>query len=188
MQRTTLLIAAMACSGLVHAAPEVYVIDNNHTFPNFSYNHLGYSVQMSRFDTTSGKIVIDRAAKTGNVDIEILTTSVNTGSKLFNEHIQEADFLDTKQFPKAQFKSEKMVFDGDKPARVEGQLTLKGITRSVTLDVANFHCMPHPMKKKDACGANVSAVIKRSEFNMGKYVPAVGDEVTLTIAVEALKE
>jgi polyisoprenoid-binding protein YceI len=188
MKRILIAFAGTSFTIAAMAAPEVYVIDNNHTFPNFSYNHHGYSIQMSRFDTTSGKITIDREASSGSMDIEILTTSVNTGSKLFNEHIQDVDFLDTKQYPKATFKSTKMVFDGDKLSKVEGDLMLKGITKPVTLEVSNFFCKPHPMKKKDACGANASAVIKRSDFNMGKYVPAVSDEVTLNIAVEAIKE
>lgn len=187
MNRFALLLLAGMTSA-AQAAPETYVIDQNHTFPNFSYNHLGYSVQMSRFDSTSGKIVLDRQARTGAVELEIDTTSVNTGSKTFNEHIQAEEFLDTKRYPKATFKANKVQFDGDRLEKVIGDLTIKGISKSVVLNITSFHCMPHPMKKKEACGANATAVVKRSDFNMGKHVPAVGDEVTLNISVEAIKE
>ena len=71
---------------------------------------------------------------------------------------------------------------------VDGKLTVKGVTKPVTLKVTSFQCMPHPLIKKDACGANATAKIKRSEFNVGKYAPNVGDEVTLVIPVEAVKE
>ena len=121
------------------------------------------------------------------MDVTIDTTSVNTGYPLFNQHIQGEDFFDTAKYPTITYKSTKVNFDGDKPATIEGNLTVKGITKPVTLTVTSFHCMPHPMLKKDACGANATATIKRSEFNAGKYAPYVGDDVKLTIAVEAYK-
>lgn len=188
MQRFALLTLAATLSTAALAAPETYVIDNSHTYPRFSYSHFGYSTQLSRFDKTSGKIVIDRAAKTGSVNVTIATASVNTGLPLFNEHIQAADFLDTAQYPTATFTSSKVNFDGEKIASVDGTLTLKGVSKPVTLNVTSFQCMPHPMLKKDACGANATAVVKRTDFNMGKYAPYVGDDVTLTIPVEAVKE
>lgn len=188
MKRIAFLTLAAAMSSPVIAAPETYIIDGAHTFPRFSYSHLGFSTQLSRFDKTSGNILIDREAKTGSVNVAIATNSVDTGSALFNEHIQGEEFLDTTKYPTATFISSKLNFDGDKVASVEGILTLKGISRPVTLNVTSFQCMPHPMLKKDACGANATAVVKRTDFNMGKYAPLVGDEVTISIAVEAVKE
>ncbi len=170
------------------AAPETFIIDNNHTFPRFEYSHFGLSNQVSHFDKTNGKIVLDRAAKSGSVDVTIDTTSVNTGHAEFNKHIQAADFFDTKKYPTITFKSTKMHFKGDTPVSVDGNLTVKGVTKPVTLELASFKCMPHPMVKKEACGANASTRIRRSEFNAGKYAPGVSDEVTLSIAVEAIKE
>ncbi len=183
----TVAAAFAAAAAPTFAAPETYTIDGNHTFPSFSYSHLGYSIQVSRFDKTSGKITLDRAAKTGSVDVVIDMKSVDTGSTLFNSHIQGEELLDTEKYPTATFKSTGIKFDGDKPSEVEGNLTIKGITRPVTLTLTSFFCMPHPMLKKDACGANATAQIKRSEFNAGKHAPYVGDDVTLTIAVEAYK-
>ena len=182
------LILAVTIAAPALAAPETFNVEPTHTFPRFSYNHLGYSVQLSRFDKTSGKVVFDKAAKTGSVDIVINTKSVSTGSDVFNEHIQGEDFLDTAKYPTATFKSTKVVFEGDKPARIEGNLTLKGVTKPVTLTVTSFQTMPHPMVKKDALGANAYTTVKRTDFNMGKNAPYVGDEVRIDIAIEAIKE
>lgn len=185
---TAALVLAAAAAAPALATPETYNLEPNHTFPRFSYNHLGYSVQLSRFDKTSGKVVFDKAAKTGSVDITIDTKSVSTGSSLFNEHIQGEDFLFTEKYPTATFKSTKVIFNGDKPASIEGNLTLKGVTKPVTLAVTSFQNMPHPMVKKDAIGANAKTTVKRTDFNMGKNAPYVGDEVTIEIALEAIKE
>lgn len=188
MKRILLLALATTIPAITVAAPETYSIDDNHTLPRFSYSHFGYSTQLSRFDKTSGKIVIDRKAKTGSVDITVDTTSVNTGSTLFNEHIQGKDFLDTATYPTATFKSTQLKFDGENLVAVEGSLTLKGISKPVTLKVTSFHCMAHPIFLKDACGANATTTVKRTDFNMGKYAPNVSDEVTIDIPVEATKD
>ena len=182
----TLVMAAASASAM--SAPETYNVDSTHTFSRVSYNHLGLSTQLSRFDKTTGTVVLDQAAKTGSVDIVIDTTSVDTGYPTFNEHIQDEDFLDTAKFPTATFKSTKVDFKGDKPVAVEGNLTIKGVTKPVTLMVSKFQHMPHPIVKKDAIGADASVTVKRSDFNAGKYAPYVGDDVTITIAVEAIKE
>jgi polyisoprenoid-binding protein YceI len=183
---SALLLTMTASAAL--AAPETYVLDGSHTYPRFSYSHLGFSTQLSRFNTTTGKVVFDKAAKTGSVDVEIDAKSVDTGSTLFNQHIQGEDFLDTAKYPKAIFKSTNVVFEGDKPVKIEGNLTIKGVTKPVTLTVTSFQAMPHPMQKKDAIGANAYTTIKRSEFNAGKYAPNVGDEVRIDIAIEAIKQ
>ena len=188
MKRFAILAIVATISTAAIAAPETYIIDGNHTLPRFSYSHFGYSNQLSRFDKTSGKIVLDRQAKTGSVEVSIDTTSVDTGYPLFNEHIQGEDFLHTAKYPKATFISNKVTFEGENLVAVDGTLTLKGISKPVTLTITSFQCMPHPMLKKDACGANATTVVKRTDFNMGKYAPNVGDDVTLSIAVEAAKK
>jgi polyisoprenoid-binding protein YceI len=180
----TALFAALAGSAI--AAPVTYGVDGSHTFPRFSYSHFGYSTQLSSFKNTSGKVVFDAEAKTGSVDVSIDMKSVNTGFDVFNDHIQGEDFLDTAKFPTATFKSTKVVFEGDKPTSIEGNLTIKGVTKPVTLTVTGFQAMPHPMMKKPALGANAFTIIKRSEFNAGKYAPYVGDDVRIDIAIEAV--
>ncbi len=186
--RYALVVSGLMSAACAFAGSDVYVVDAGHTFPRFSYSHFGYSTQLSRFNSTSGKIVWDKAAKTASVDIVIDAKSVDTGSTLFNEHIQGEDFFDTAKFPTATFKSTKAVFDADKLVAVEGNLTLKGVTKPVTLTVTSFQNMAHPMLKKDAIGANAYTVVKRTDFNCGKYAPYVGDEVRIDIALEAVHE
>lgn len=170
------------------AAPETYAIDSSHTFPRFSYSHFGLSTQLSRFNTTTGTVILDKTAKTGSVEVLIDMKSVDTGFTVFNGHIQGEDFLDTTKFPTATFKSTKVVFDGEKPSAIEGNLTIKGVTRPVTLKVTNYVNMSHPMLKKDAIGADATVVVKRTDFNAGKYAPSVGDDVTITVSLEAIKQ
>lgn len=188
MKRFAILALAAGFGLPAFAASETYVIDTNHTKPRFEYSHFGYSTQSSRFDTVTGKITIDRAAKTGSADVSIDVKSVNTGSDAFNGHLKGEDFFDAEKFPTITFKSTAFKFEGDKPVAIDGVLTSKGISKPVTLAVTSFQCMPHPLAKKDACGANATAKIKRSDFNNAKYTPYVSDEVTLIIPVESIKE
>ena len=184
-----LAFVALLATGLVapaSAAPVTYVVDPTHTYPRFSYSHFGLSTQLSRFNQTTGTVVLDKAARSASVDIVIDMKSVDTGYATFNEHIQAEEFLDTARYPTATFKSTKVTFDGDRPVSIDGNLTIKGITKSVTLKVTNFINMTHPMLNKDAIGADASTVIKRSDFNAGKYAPNVGDELTISIALEAV--
>jgi polyisoprenoid-binding protein YceI len=170
------------------AAPEVFAIDTEHTYPRFAYEHLGLSTQISRFNQTSGTVTLDLEARRAEVAVTIDMRSVDTGSTAFDKTIQEADLLDTARFPTATYRSTEVVFDGDRPARIEGLLTLRGVTRPVTLTVTSFKRIYHPLAKKDAIGANATGSLKRSEFGAGKFVPLVGDEVTLSIALEAIKQ
>src|SRR5690606_34884069 len=135
--KKTLIAAAFAAfsAGQAMAAPQSYTLDPTHSFPRFSYDHMGMSKQILRFNKTTGTVVLDKAAKQANVDVVIDMTSIDTGFEMFDGHIQGADFLDTAQFPTATFKSTKVVFEGDKPVSIEGDLTIKGITKPVTLTV-----------------------------------------------------
>jgi polyisoprenoid-binding protein YceI len=188
MKKIIAFALAAAFSSAAFAAPETFNLDPSHTLPRFEYNHMGFSQQLSRFDKVSGTVTLDRAAKTGSVDVTIDAKSVNTGSTQFNEHIQGKDFLDTAAFPTITYKSTAVKFNGDAVASVEGNLTVKGVTKPVTLTVVSFKCMIHPMLKKEACGATATAQIKRSDFGAGAYAPLVGDEVTLTLPIEAIKQ
>ena len=186
--KKTLLAALFASviAGPAFAAPQTYVVDSSHTFPRFSYNHMGLSKQILSFKNTSGTVVFDKDANEAEVDITIDMTAVNTGFDLFDQHIQGEDFFDTAQYPTATFKSTNVVFEGDKPATIEGELTIKDITKPVTLTVTSFYNGPHPMLQNDAIGANATATVLRTDFGVDKHVPHVSDEVTLDIALEAI--
>jgi polyisoprenoid-binding protein YceI len=181
---TASLFIALASHAV--AAPVTYQVDPTHTYPRFSYSHFGLSTQLSSFRKTTGTVTFDAVAKTGQADITIDMTTVNTGLADFDGHLRAEDFLDTAKYPTATFKSTRVLFDGDKASSIEGLLTIKGITKPVTLTVTSFTAMEHPMVKKPAIGANAYTVIKRTEFGAGKYAPYVGDEVRIDIAVEAI--
>lgn len=192
MLNRTLLAAILSTTlPLAAQAADSYTIDPAHTFPHFAINHLGFSTMHGRFDETSGKVTLDRAAKSGTVDISIKTASVNTGFAKRDEHLKSPDFFNAAEFPSITYKSSKMKFKGDTPASVEGELTMNGVTKPVTLTVNDFKCGPNPMdptKKQIKCGADASAQIKRSDFGIKFALPAVGDEVLLTFEIEAAKD
>ena len=169
------------------AAPKTYVMDPEHTFSRFSYDHLGLSKQILRFNKTTGTVILDKDAKKAEVNAIIDMKSIDTGTVL-DEHMDAPDLLDMTKHPTATFKSTKINFQGDKPASIEGDLTIKGITKPITLTVTSFYNGPHPTLKKDAIGANALGTVKRSDFNAVKYLPVVGDEITIDIALEAIAE
>lgn len=187
MKRLALASALAVLTATAHAAPVTYTLDNSHTYPYFTYNHLGFSNQTHRFTKTTGTITLDRAAKTGSADVTIDTQSVDTGHAVFNEHIKAADYFDVAKYPSITFKGTQVSFKGEQPASISGDITIKGVTRPITFDITQFNCAIHPMRRVDTCGANAVAKIKRSDFNMGKNAPFVSDDVTLTLAVEAYK-
>lgn len=186
------IVLAFACAGLTTlacAAPETYSIDTPHSAARFGYDHLGWTYQQHSFDNMTGKIVFDGVAKTGSVDVIIDAKSVNTGYVVFNGEIQAEDLLDTAKYPTITYKSSSVKFDGDKLVSIEGDLTMKGVTKPVTLTVTSFVAGQHPLqKKRQGIGANAVAKLKRSDFNMRKLVPMVADEVSLSFTIQAFKD
>lgn len=184
------MIAALAVLGFSAAATaaDSYTLDPSHTFPRFEISHLGFSTHHGQFNKTAGKLVLDRAAGTGSVEITVDTASISTGDPALEKHLRADDFFNVAKFPVMIFRSKTLKFSGDVPAAAEGELTLLGVTRPLTLSISRVKCGPHPMSKKEACGAEVSGTIRRSEFGMKAYVPLVGDEVNLRIQVEAYKD
>jgi len=172
----------------VLAEPVTYGIDSTHTFPRFSYDHMGFSTQVNRFKNTTGTIVYDKEANTAEVNIVIDMTSVETGAESFNGHIQGEEFFDTKNYPEATFTSTQVHFEDDVPTAIDGELTIKGISKAVTLEVKRFTNTEHPMLQRDAIGADATVVVKRSDFKADKYVPAISDEVRIDIALEAVAQ
>ena len=169
-------------------AADSYTVDPRHTLPVFEINHLGFSTQRGRFDKTSGKITLDTAARTGSVELTIETASIDMGADDWNKHLKGEDFFNVEKFPTMSFKSDRLVFDGDKVVGAEGNFTLLGVTLPLKISVANFRCAPHPMNRKETCGADVTATIIRDQFGMSKYVPAVGNTVKIMVPVEAMKD
>lgn len=180
-------IAALVTLGTAHAA-DTYTLDPSHTFPRFEISHFGFSTHRGQFNKTSGTLVLDRKAGTGSLDITVDTASIGTGDPKLEEHLRGADFFNVAKFPTMTFKSKTLKFDGGVPVQAVGELTLLGVTKPLTLAISRVKCGPHPIAKdKEVCGAEGSGKLKRSDFGMKTFVPSIGDEVTLHIQVEALK-
>lgn len=185
------LVAAVAVATFAVpslAQSQTYELDDTHTYATFSWNHFGLSTQSARFNTLHGTVTIDREARSGEVDIVIDMDSVDTGYATFDEHIKDADFFDVEQHPQATFRGSSVRFEDGTPVAVSGELTIKGISHEVTLDITSFAAMPHPMlENTDAIGANATVEVLRSDFDAGKYAPHVSDEVRIDIALEAVR-
>jgi polyisoprenoid-binding protein YceI len=188
MMKTSLFAIAAAIATPAVAAPESFTVDPRHTFPSFEVSHLGFSTQRGRFNASSGKIVLDRAAQKGSIDVVIDTRSVDTGLEKLEEHLRGEDFFNAAKYPTITFKSAAVRFKGDVPVAAEGELTMLGVTKPVTLTISSFNCGVHPISKKDTCGADATTSIMRSEFGMRYALPAVGDQVKLNIQVEATRD
>lgn len=182
-----LSIAALFSVG-AQAAPVTYKVEPSHTYVQARYQHLGFSTQSIRFDDVHGTITLDLEAKTGAIDMTVGSSSLSSGFATFDGHLNGKDHLDTVTFPKATFTSTDVKFEGDTPVSAQGELTIKGISQAVTLDITHFKAQPHPMLRKDAIGADGIIRIKRSEFNAGKNAPAVSDETEIVIAIEAIAQ
>jgi len=182
------LSAAVALgAGTALAEPVTYTIDPGHTYPSFEADHMGgLSILRGKFNSSSGTIVYDRAAKTGTVEVTIDASSIDFGHDKLNDHARGPDMFDVEKFPTATFKGKLTSFNGETPGAVEGELTLKGTTRPVTLTIHQFLCKPHPFTQKEVCGADASTTINRDEFGID-YGKQMGfrQEVTLRIQVEA---
>ena len=181
------VLLAIVLSIITMAAyADSYTIDPTHTYPNFTINHLGFSTMHGRFGKTSGTLELDQAKGTGSVNIVVDMASVNTGFKKRDDHLRSPDFFNAIEFPTMTFKSTKVVFKG-KGAVITGNLTIKGVTKSVNLDVPSINCGVHPFNKKHVCGFDATTSIKRSDFGIKYGLPAVGDEMNIQIEVEAIK-
>ncbi len=187
MNKSLSILIATLLAAPAYAA-DTYTIDPNHTWPMFEVNHLGYSTQRGRFNKSSGKITLDVAAKKGSVDLTIETDSLDMGFQKWDDHMKSPDFFNVQQHPTIRFTSDKLVFDGESVISAEGNFTLLGTTRPMTLSVNSFHCALHPMNHKMTCGAEIAVTLQRTQFGMAKYVPMVSDEVKIYSSIEAIKD
>ena len=195
MSRYTLALLAAVVPFSAFAAPESYTMDPYHTYPHFEVSHLGFSNMRGRFDKTAGKFTIDRAARTGSLDLVVQTASITTGDndkgarpRSRDEHLRSPDFFNVAEFPTMTFKGTGAKFQGDNVQGFDGQITLLGVTRPLSITLEGWKCGPHPVSKKELCGGNATGTVKRSDFGMKFGIPAVGDELKLWIEFEAYKD
>ncbi len=182
-----LIAALIACAGSVAlAAPEEFVIDSGHAFPSFEVRHLGIATQRGRFNRTSGTILLDREAGIGSVDVQIDARSIDTGNGVLDDLLRGPSFFDAARFPEIRYKSAQASLIEGKTSRIDGELTLLGVTRPVVLEVSGFGCTRKPLLVVLRCGADMRATFRRSEFGMASMTSFVSDEVTILIQAEAV--
>jgi len=180
-------IASIAFCVALPVAADTYTLDPVHSEVSFETEHLGFSHQVGSFIKSTAKATIDRTAKTGSVDVTIDPASVRThDSTRLDAIVKGEKFFNVGKYPTITFKSSDFKFDGDRLVAVNGELTLLGVTKPVTLSVDHFRCGANPYNKKPMCGGDASATIKRSEWGMTGGLPyAPADEVKVLIPFEA---
>lgn len=186
--QTMLATAVLALvSTTAFAAPLTYKIDANHTDVIATWSHFGFSNPIAHFGKVDGNIVYD-PAKVGDskVEVTIPLSGLNAHYDAFDEHLRSADFFDAEKFPNVTFKSTSVKAAGKDKLKVTGDLTIKGITKPVVLDVTINKIGVQPMAKREAAGFSATATVKRTDFGLGLYAPNVSDEVKLTITTEAI--
>ncbi len=184
------ILLAFALSGLAgaaYAAADTYTIDPAYSPAHFDIDRVGFSSQRGSFNKTSGQITLDLVAKKGSVEFTINTKSIDMGSAGWTAHLSDEGLFNVKKFPTMKFKSDKLVFDGEKVVAAEGQFTMLGVTRPLTVTVKNFLCGPSPVDKRAMCSGNISGKLNRSDFGLTKYIPAVSDGVSISVPVDAYK-
>jgi len=191
--KKTLLIVAAALTAAVSfsaVAADTYMLDPTHTYPSFEADHFGgLSVWRGKFTKSSGTVTLDRAAKTGTVDVTVDPASVQTGNPKLDEHLQSDAFFDVTKYPSVTYKGTDIKFDGDKPVEVIGSLTMHGITKPLNLTVDSFKCMQHPVLKREVCGVEASAHFNRADYGMdfgSKY--GFSMDTKLDIQAEGIKQ
>jgi len=187
--RIGIVAALVGITGSAGAQGATYTIDPTHTFVNFEILHFGTSYNRGRWDRKQGSVQFDRAARSGRVEVTIEMDSINTGVPPFDRHLKGKDFFDVAQHPQARFVGERFVFAGDKVTEVQGELTLRGKTVPLTLTARLFNCYQNPLFKREVCGGDFEATLRRSDFGMTYGLPAIApDEVRLLIQVEAIRQ
>jgi polyisoprenoid-binding protein YceI len=177
-------------AGAALADPVTYQIDPAHTYPSFEADHFGgLSVWRGKFTKTSGTVVLDQAKGTGTVDVTVDTSSIDFGHQKLNEHAKSAEMFNVAEFPTATYKGTLAGFKNGAPTRIDGQFTLHGVTKPLTLTINQFLCKPNPMDKKERCGADASGSFNRADFGINygdKY--GFNMKVKLAIQVEGIRQ
>lgn len=180
---------AAPAAAAVQIASGTYKLDPSHTDVLVQWNHLGFSNPTAHFGGAEGTLVFDAADVTkSTVEVKLPLTGLNSFTAKFDEHLKGADFFDAAKFPAATFKSTKVEANGTNKLTVTGDLTIKDVTKPVTLDVTVNGGGEHPMAKVPAAGFDATTTLKRSDFGVGAYAPNISDEVKVRITTEATGE
>ena len=180
--------AALLNAGTAQAEAEKYVLDASHSQIVFSYNHLGFSTSYGMFSGFEGEIMFDQAnPAASSVAVSMPVKSMLTGWQARFEHFMSPDFFDASDAELVSFTSTGIEVTGENTAKITGDLTLNGVTKSVVLDAKLNQAGDHPMAGKPWAGFDATTSLIRSDYGLGLYAPYVSDEVTVRISVEAMK-
>jgi len=174
----------LACLALPASALE-YAIDPGHTYASFEIDHLGFSTQRGQFNRSAGSVEFDLDARSGSIDITIDAASLDTGLELRDNVLRGDAWFNVQAFPNILFRSQRFIFEQEKPVAVEGTLTLLGETKPMRLEISRFKCGLNLANRKRGCGADAQGALRRSDFGLQNSIPFIGDEVRLRIQVEA---
>jgi len=189
MNKLLLLSLATCFAGAVQAAPANYTLDPNHTYPSFEADHMGgVSVWRGKINKNSGTVMVDREEGFGIINVDIDLSSIDFGQDQLNKWAQGKEFFDLAQYPKASYKGKLTSFVNGAPTEAKGELTLHGVTKPLNLKINSFKCIPHPMLKRELCGADAFAMFQRDQYGLtaGKDW-GFNMDVTLRIQAEAIK-
>ncbi|CAM4134749.1 YceI family protein [Roseateles saccharophilus] len=180
-------IPALLAAALAQAAPVSYQIDPMHTYPSFEADHMGLSFWRGKLTKNTGSIVFDKADGSGSVDVQMNLAAIDFGLAAMNDWARGKEFLNVDKNPTASFKGRFAGDSGGMPARLVGELTLNGQTRPVTLAIHRLKCIPHPLYKRELCGADASGHFNREDFGLTAGKDWGFDmDVQLRIQVEAI--
>ena len=182
-------VAAMLGAATAEAEEAHYTIDPMHTYPSFEADHFGVSIWRGKMNHSSGTVTLDRAAHSGTINITIDLSSIDFGLDALNSWAVGPEFFNATQYPQATYVGKFTKFNEDVPTQVDGELTLHGVTRPLSLKINSFACKPHPMLKREWCGADAFATFQRDQFGLtaGKDYGFKMD-VTLRIQAEGVKD
>jgi polyisoprenoid-binding protein YceI len=185
MKRSLIALIFAGALSPAFAAPVTYNLDPAHTYPSFEADHMGgLSTWRGKFTRSSGTVVVDAEKKTGTVEVNIDTDSIDFGMEKMNDHAKKEEMFDVAKFPTATYKGKLAKFKDGKPTAVEGELTLHGVTKPLNLQINKFLCKPHPMLKKEVCGADALATFNRKDFGIA-YGEAYGFDMGVTLRIQA---
>jgi polyisoprenoid-binding protein YceI len=179
-----LLLFALGASGSVHGAP-VFHVDPDRTSARFAVVQLGVEKEHGRLGRTTGTIEMDAQQRVERVEFEIDTRAVSTGWDLRDAFLRSGVMFDTERYPRMQFRSTRVVYEGARLAAVEGDVTLRGVTRPARFEVRKIECKARSENADETCGAEVVGRILRSAFGMDFLYPLIGDDVELEFHVTA---
>ena len=158
-----------------------YRVDPNHTQVTWEVNHLGFSLLSGQFGASGGQLTLDPARPAATkLEVTFDAAQMSTTSPRFSDHLKSADFFDVAKHPTARFVSRSVAVRGTR-ATITGDLTIKGVTRPVTLDATFVGAGTNPRGGKASIGFRATGAVKRSDFGLGMAAPAVSDRVDLVI-------